>query len=89
MTNSSADLVAEIRECIADLLGVNSELVLPEVSLLDLGAQSFDFVQLVFTLERTYGIEISRSYTIPDLHTLDTYVQIVAASRVARPVRDA
>ena len=85
MDKCSDNLVSEIRACIAELLDISTELVVPGVSLLDLGAQSFDFVQLVFKLERAYGIEISRSYTIPDMHTLDTYVQIVAAARGTQP----
>lgn len=75
------DLSYEIRGYVAELLAVNLELVEPGVSLLALGAQSFDFVQLVFKLERVYGVEIPRSYTVPDEYTVDTYVQVVANAR--------
>jgi acyl carrier protein len=52
--------------------------------LLDLGAQSFDFVDLVMRLEKRYEIDIALLYTIPDRHTVASYVKAVREGRSTR-----
>jgi acyl carrier protein len=46
---------------VADALSINVEQVLPNASLMgDLGAESLDFLDIVFKLERSYGIQVTR-----------------------------
>jgi acyl carrier protein len=73
-----------IRSIIVQVLGISSELVVPQAKLLELGAQSFDFIQVVFRLEKTYDVELPRAYAIPDQHTVDTYVQVLVAALAQR-----
>lgn len=66
-----------VRACIAQVLGIDLKAVGPGVTLLQLGAQSFDFMHLVFRLEATYRVELPRAYAIPDQHTAVAYADAV------------
>ncbi|MGE3920707.1 MAG: acyl carrier protein [Gammaproteobacteria bacterium] len=51
----------KVAEIVADVLAVDESEVTPESSLMgDLGAESIDFLDLVFRLERGFGIKIPR-----------------------------
>jgi acyl carrier protein len=55
------ELFAKIRVCVADVLAIDGAKVVPGASLIDdLGAESLDFLDLVFRLETDYGIKIPR-----------------------------
>jgi acyl carrier protein len=61
---------AEIGEGVADVLvqalGVSRSEIAPETSLAeDLEAESIDFLDIVFRLEKTFGIEIARGELFP------------------------
>ena len=45
---------------VAEAIGIDAAGVRPESNLMDLGAQSLEFLDVVFKLEQTYGIEITR-----------------------------
>lgn len=76
------EAVAEvIRRMLSDILGVSRDLITPDALLLELGAQSFDFVDLVVRLEKAYDIDIPPLYAVPDRHTVATYVRAVAEGR--------
>jgi len=80
-----ADLAERIREIVAGQLGVESEQVIPQASILDdLGADSLDVVELVMALEEAFDIEVPDE----DVEAIRTVgdVQSYVASRVARPV---
>ena len=73
-----------IKRTVSEILGVSLDMIAPDTLLLELGAQSFDFVDLVVRLERVYSIEISPIYTVPDLHTIATYVKAVREGQARR-----
>jgi acyl carrier protein len=55
------DLLATVRACVADVLAIDAAKVTPNSSLIaDLGAESLDFLDLVFRLETEYGVKIPR-----------------------------
>ena len=61
-----------IRSAVADSLALDLEKVLPESRLVtDLGADSLDFVDLLFTLEKRFGVKI-REGELNFLSQLDT-----------------
>jgi acyl carrier protein len=55
------DVVQVVREVIAEALARDVSEVRPEHNLMeDLGAESLDFLDIVFKLERAFGIQITR-----------------------------
>lgn len=67
----------KIRTALVDALGVDEEEVTREATMVgDLGAESIDFLDIVFRLEKAFGIEIPRSELFPeDILTSAEYVQ--------------
>lgn len=67
----------KVRESLIDALGVDDDEVTPEATLVgDLGAESIDFLDIVFRLEKSFGIDIPRSELFPeDILTSAEYVQ--------------
>jgi acyl carrier protein len=56
-----ADITKSVRACIADVLALDPAKVTADASLItDLGAESLDFLDLVFRLETEYGVKIPR-----------------------------
>jgi len=56
----------QVREVLVDALGVDEEEVIPKATLMgDLGAESIDFLDIVFRLEKTFGIKIPREELFP------------------------
>ena len=54
-----SDIVKRVKEIVAEQLGVEEALVVPEASFMDdLGADSLDTVELVMALEEEFDIEI-------------------------------
>jgi acyl carrier protein len=72
------ELFDSVRRCIVDLLLVEAESVSGESELLELGAQSLDFIQFVFRLEQTYYVRLPRSYAVPGPLTVDSFVRAIA-----------
>src|SRR5436305_326298 len=57
----------KVSEVIADALACDEEKVKPDASLIeDLGAESIDFLDIVFRLERTFKVKIPRGKLIED-----------------------
>ena len=55
------ELYDTVRKYVADVLAINPAKVTPDASLIDdLGAESLDFLDLVFQLETAYGVKIPR-----------------------------
>lgn len=77
MALSSDEVFAKVREAMVGALGVDEEEVTPEATLTgDLGAESIDFLDIVFRLEKEFGIKIPRGDLFPDnLFTNEQYVQ--------------
>ncbi len=54
-----SDVAKRVKEIVAEQLGVEESLVVPEASFMDdLGADSLDIVELVMALEEEFEIEI-------------------------------
>jgi acyl carrier protein len=71
------EVFEKIRAALVDALGVDEEEVIPEASLVgDLGAESIDFLDIVFRLEKTFDIKIQQGELLPqDILTSAEYVQ--------------
>jgi len=55
------ELYGTVRQYVADVLAIDPAKVTPDASLIDdLGAESLDFLDLVFQLETEYGVKIPR-----------------------------
>ena len=55
------ELYGTVRKYVADVLAIDPAKVTPDASLInDLGAESLDFLDLVFQLETEYGVKIPR-----------------------------
>jgi acyl carrier protein len=63
---------------LGEMLNIDVGTIEPETVLLDLGAQSVEFVELVSRLEHVFDIDLPREYAIPDTYTVHTYVTAVA-----------
>jgi acyl carrier protein len=77
MAFTKDDVFNKVRTALVDALGVDEEEVTPTATMVgDLGAESIDFLDIVFRLEKSFGIEIPRSELFPeDILTSSTYVQ--------------
>jgi len=67
----------KVQEVLIDALGVDEEEVTPEATLVgDLGAESIDFLDIVFRLEKAFDIKIDQAELFPDKVLEDpTYVR--------------
>ncbi|MEX0774327.1 MAG: acyl carrier protein [Phycisphaeraceae bacterium] len=62
-----AQVLEKVREVLVDALGVDDEEVKPDAKLVeDLGAESIDFLDIVFRLEKAFGIKIQQSELFPE-----------------------
>lgn len=60
------ETLTKVRDCLVTVLGVDADEVQPEASLIDdLGAESIDFVDLIFRMEKTFGIHIPQGELFP------------------------
>jgi acyl carrier protein len=66
MTNR-AEILGKVKEVLVDALGVDEDEVTEAATLQgDLGAESIDFLDIVFRLEKTFGIKIPRGELFPE-----------------------
>lgn len=64
---TTEEIYAKVTETLVDALGVDEEEVTPEATLTgDLGAESIDFLDIVFRLEKNFNIKISRGELFPE-----------------------
>ena len=67
MAMSRDEIYAKVQDVLVDALGVDEEDVTPKATLRgDLGAESIDFLDIVFRLEREFGIKIPRGELFPE-----------------------
>ena len=71
------EVFEQIRVALVDALGVDEDEVTEEATLVgDLGAESIDFLDIVFRLEKSFDIKIPRGELFPeDVLTNSEYVQ--------------
>ena len=61
------DIFSKIQEVLDDALGGDEDEVTPEASLTaDLGAESIDFLDIVFRIEKTFEVKISQGELFPE-----------------------
>jgi len=62
----------KVRDVLVEALAVDEEEVTPTASLIDdLGAESIDFLDIVFKLEQSFGIKIAQGELFPEGVTQD------------------
>lgn len=74
---SKGEIFEKIKTCLVEALGVDEDEVTPEATLVgDLGAESIDFLDIVFRLEKTFNIKVPRGELFPeDILTNSEYVR--------------
>jgi acyl carrier protein len=69
---SRDEILKTVTEVMVDALGVDAEEVTMDAALTsDLGAESIDFLDIVFRLEKTFNIKIPREELFPENLTSD------------------
>lgn len=67
MALSRDEIYAKVRTVLVDALGVDDDEVTPTAVIKDdLGAESIDFLDIVFRLEKAFGIKIPRGEMMPE-----------------------
>ena len=67
MAMSREEIYSKVQGVLVDALGVDEDQVKPTARLRqDLGAESIDFLDIVFRLERAFSIKIPRGEMIPE-----------------------
>jgi acyl carrier protein len=82
--NEVNDIQSTVCASIAEMLCIAATEVTPNATLVDLGADSFHFVDLVTRLDIRFGIHLPKVYGMPGRYTVDTLVRAVAAQLAAR-----
>ena len=77
MALSRDEIMVKVREALVDALGVDEDEVIPTARIsADLGAESIDFLDIVFRLEKAFNIKIPRGDLFPDnILTSEEFVQ--------------
>ncbi len=88
MAATSEEVFAKVQTALIDALGVDDDEVTPGATLVgDLGAESIDFLDIVFRLEKAFGISIPREDLSPeDILTNGQFVKdgLVTAEGMAK-----
>ena len=67
MPMSEAEVFGKVKETLVEALGVDEEQITPQAIITsDLGAESIDFLDIVFRLEKSLNIKIPRGELFPD-----------------------
>ena len=67
MTVTNDEIFAKVQEALVDALGVDDDEVTDDAKLVeDLGAESIDFLDIVFRLEKSFDIKIPRNELFPE-----------------------
>ena len=77
MATTKDEVFDKVQAALVDALGVDDDEVTLDATLVgDLGAESIDFLDIVFRLEKAFSIEIPRSELFPeDILTSSDYVE--------------
>ncbi len=64
---TQAEVFSKVQTALVDALGVDEDEVTPNATLVgDLGAESIDFLDIVFRLEKAFDIKIPRAELFPE-----------------------
>ena len=71
------DIYAKVKDVLVDALGVDDDEITPNAVIRDdLGAESIDFLDIMFRLEKAFGIKIPKGELMPENVASDpNYVQ--------------
>jgi len=77
MALSRDEITKKVREALVDALGIDEEEAVAEARIgADLGAESIDYLDIVFRLEKAFNIKIPRGDLFPDnILTSEEFVQ--------------
>jgi acyl carrier protein len=77
MAPTQDEVFEKVQSALVEALGVDDDEVTREATMVgDLGAESIDFLDIVFRLEKAFGIEIPRAELFPeDILTNAQYVE--------------
>jgi len=77
MAPTSDEIFTKVQSALVDALGVDDEEVAPSATIIgDLGAESIDFLDIVFRLEKAFGIKIPREELFPeDILQNESFIQ--------------
>ena len=85
MAMSRDEIFQHVQEVLIDALGVDDDEVTPEATLMaDLGAESIDFLDIVFRLEKSFDIKIPREELFP-AETLMNNADFVDNGKLTEP----
>ncbi len=67
MASIDEDVFSKVQAALVDALGVDDDEVTPEATMVgDLGAESIDFLDIVFKLEKAFNIKVPREELFPE-----------------------
>jgi acyl carrier protein len=67
MATTQQEVYGKVRDVLVDALGVDADEVVTDAQLVsDLGAESIDFLDIAFRLEKAFGIKIEQGELFPD-----------------------
>ena len=67
MSVTKDEIFNKVRDVLTDALGVDDEEITTGATLVgDLGAESIDFLDIVYNLEKTFDVQIPRGELLPD-----------------------
>ena len=70
------EIYEKVKAVLVDALGVDEEEVTPQSVLRDdLGAESIDYLDIQFRLEKTFGIKITKGEMLPEVANDTNFVQ--------------
>ncbi|MFO0921091.1 MAG: acyl carrier protein [Pirellulales bacterium] len=77
MAPTSEEIFEKVKSALVDALGVDDDEVQPGATIIgDLGAESIDFLDIVFRLEKAFSIKIPREELFPeDILQNESYIQ--------------
>ena len=80
MTNRRTQLLRGVRTCVARILRIRPEEVAPAASLVGLGVDSLDRLDLIFRLQQDYDVELSRPEVTASGLTVEGLTDVVLAA---------
>ena len=81
-------VLAFIKDALCEMLALPPSHIDADANLIDLGAQSFDFIDLTFRLERRFNVRLAIAFTTSTNHTVRGYVDAVIAASALRPQQE-
>ncbi|MGA2266224.1 MAG: acyl carrier protein [Phycisphaerae bacterium] len=67
MPMTETEVFEKVKEALVDALAVDEDEIKPQATLMgDLGAESIDFLDIIFRLEKAFNIKIPRGELFPD-----------------------